>query len=152
MPRTRRGEPATAAAAPGSPWRALAALCVTEIVSYGVIYYAFPVLASQITAGTGWSRTAVTAAYSAGNLAGAAVGIPAGRLLQRLGPRPVMTAGSVLGAASVAGIAAAPSYWWFLAGIAAVTGSYPLMFVVLAAVAAAGAALAGTAPAPSRPG
>ena len=115
MLRTRRGEPAAADGSAGSLRRALAALCVTEIVSYGVIYYAFPVLAVQITAGTGWSRTAVTAAYSAGNLAGAAAGIPAGRLLQRHGPRAVMTAGSVLGAASVAGIAAAPSYWWFLA-------------------------------------
>ena len=89
--------------------RALAALCVTEIVSYGVIYYAFPVLAAQIAAGTGWSRTAVTPAYSAGNLAGALAGVPAGRLMQRHGPRLVMTAGSVLGALAVAGIAAAPT-------------------------------------------
>jgi MFS family permease len=95
--------------------RALAALCVTEIVSYGVIYYAFPVLATQITAGTGWSRTAVTLAYSAGNLAGALAGVPVGRLIQRYGPRPVMTAGSVLGALAVAGIAAAPGYGWFVA-------------------------------------
>jgi MFS family permease len=136
MLRTRRGEPAAAAAAPGSLRRALAALCVTEIVSYGVIYYAFPVLASQIIAGTGWSRTAVTAAYSAGNLAGAAAGIPAGRLLQRLGPRPVMTAGSVLGAAAVAAIAAAPSYWWFLAawlaaGVASAGLFYPPAFAAL---------------------
>jgi MFS family permease len=79
-----------------------------------VIYYAFPVLAAQIVAGTGWSRTAVTAAYSAGNLAGALAGIPAGRLLQRHGPRLVMTAGRVLAAAPVAAIAAAPSYPWFL--------------------------------------
>jgi hypothetical protein len=33
--------------------RALAALCVTEIVSYGVLFYAFPVLAGDITAGRG---------------------------------------------------------------------------------------------------
>jgi MFS family permease len=136
MLRTRRGEPAAAGAPPGSLRRALAALCVTEIVSYGVIYYAFPVLAAQITAGTGWSRTAVTAAYSAGNLAGAAAGIPAGRLLQRRGPRAVMTAGSVLGAASVAGIAAAPSYWWFLAawlaaGVASAGLFYPPAFAAL---------------------
>jgi MFS family permease len=82
----------------GSRRRALAALCVTEITSYGVIYYAFPVLATQITAGTGWSRAAITAAYSAGNLAGALTGILAGRLLHRYGPRPVMTTASVLGA------------------------------------------------------
>jgi MFS family permease len=135
---TRRGEPAAAGASPGSLRRALTALCVTEIVSYGVIYYAFPVLAVQITAETGWSRTAVTAAYSAGNLAGAAAGIPAGRLLQRHGPRAVMTTGSVLGAAFVAGIAVAPSYWWFLvAWLAAGTASaglyYPPAFAALTA-------------------
>ena len=35
------------------------------------------------------------------------------------------------------------------AGIAALTGSYPAMFVMLAAVAATGAALAATSPAPA---
>jgi MFS family permease len=138
MLRARCGEPAAAPAQSGSPRRALAALCVTVIVSYGVIYYAFPVLAAQIAAGTGWSRAAVTAAYSAGNLAGAAAGILAGRLLQRYGPRTVMTAGSVLGAASVAGIAAAPSYWWFLAawlaaGVATAGLFYPPAFAALTA-------------------
>lgn len=106
------------------------------IVSYGVIYYAFPVLASQITAGTGWSRTAVVAAYSAGNLAGAVGSVPAGRILQRHGPRPVMTAGSMLGALSVAAIAVAPSYGWFVAGwLAAGVASaglfYPPAFAAL---------------------
>ena len=130
--------PAAADAPPGAGSRrqALAALCVTEIVSYGVIYYAFPVLAGQIAAGTGWSRTAVTAAYSAGNLAGALAGVPAGRILQRYGPRPVMTAGSVLGALSVAGIAVASSYGWFLtawlaAGIASAGLFYPPAFAAL---------------------
>ena len=116
--------------------RALAALCVTEIASYGVIYYAFPVLAAQITAGTGWSRTAVTLAYSAGNLAGALAGVPVGRLIQRHGPRPVMTVGSVLGALAVAGIAAAPGYGWFVAawlaaGIATAGLYYPPAFAAL---------------------
>ncbi|HEX8007186.1 MAG TPA: MFS transporter, partial [Trebonia sp.] len=118
--------------------QALAALCVTMVVSYGVIYYAFPILASGIAAETGWSRTAVTVAYSAGNLAGALAGVPAGRLLGRHGPRPVMTAAGVLGAASVAGIAAAPSYGWFLAAwLAAGTASaglfYPPAFAALTA-------------------
>jgi MFS family permease len=124
------------AAAAGSRRQALAALCVTEIVSYGVIYYAFPVLASHVAAGTGWSRAGVTAAYSAGNLAGALAGIPVGRLLHKYGPRPVMTAASVLGAASVAGIAAAPSYGWFTAawlaaGIASAGLFYPPAFAAL---------------------
>jgi MFS family permease len=120
----------------GSRRQALVALCVTEIVSYGVIYYAFPVLATQIAAGTGWSRAAVTAAYSAGSLAGALAGIPAGRLLHKYGPRPVMTAASVLGAVAVAGIAAAPSYGWFIAawlmaGVASAGLFYPPAFAAL---------------------
>jgi MFS family permease len=126
------------AISPVARTQALAALCVTEIVSYGVIYYAFPVLAGQIAAGTGWSRATVTLAYSAGNLAGALAGIPAGRLLHARGPRLVMTIASVAGATSVAGIAAAPSYWWFLAAwLAAGTASaglyYPPAFAALTA-------------------
>ena len=120
----------------GSRRQALAALCVTEITSYGVIYYAFPVLATQITAGTGWSRTAITIAYSAGNLAGALAGIPAGRLLHRYGPRPVMTTASVLGVLSVVAIAMAPGYGWFLAawlaaGVASAGLFYPPAFAAL---------------------
>jgi MFS family permease len=122
----------------GSRRRALVALCVTEIVSYGVIYYAFPVLAGQIAAGTGWSRTAITAAYSAGNLAGALAGIKVGRVLGRHGPRPVMTTAGIVAAVAVAGLAMAPSYAWFLvAWLAAGTASaglyYPPAFAALTA-------------------
>jgi hypothetical protein len=35
--------------------RVLVVLCVTEITSWGVLYYAFPVLAPSIAADTGWS-------------------------------------------------------------------------------------------------
>lgn len=126
------------AAGAGTRRQALAALCVTEIVSYGVIYYAFPVLAGQIVAATGWSRASVTLAYSAGNLAGALAGIPVGRLLHARGPRLVMTVASVAGAVAVACIAVAPSYGWFLASwLAAGTASaglyYPPAFAALTA-------------------
>ncbi|OHV31827.1 MULTISPECIES: MFS transporter [Pseudofrankia] len=118
------------------PRRALVALCVTEIVSYGVLYYAFPVLAQGIAEDTGWSRTAVTAAFSAGNLLGAVAGVPVGRLLGRRGPRPVMTAGSLLAVAALAGVAEAPSYGWFLAawlvvGVAMAGVFYPPAFAAL---------------------
>jgi hypothetical protein len=45
---------------------ALVVLCVTEIVSWGVLYYALPVLAPAIADDTGWSIAAVTAAFSCG--------------------------------------------------------------------------------------
>src|SRR5690606_36622893 len=45
------------------PRRVLAALCTTEVVSWGILYYAFPVALSAITADTGWSASATTAAF-----------------------------------------------------------------------------------------
>jgi MFS family permease len=93
----------------------LLTLCITEITSWGVLYYAFTVLSEQISADTGWSAPAVTAAFSAGLVIAALVGIPVGGLLDRVGPRWLMTAGSVLGCLSVLAVVAAPSYFWFLA-------------------------------------
>ncbi|HEU4540124.1 MAG TPA: MFS transporter [Jiangellaceae bacterium] len=79
-------------------------LCVTEITSWGVLYYAFAVLAPTITADEGWSATEITAAFSAGQLTMALVGIPVGRHLDRHGLRGVMTAGSVLAVPAVVAI------------------------------------------------
>jgi MFS family permease len=94
---------------------ALGALCVTQITGWGVLYYAFPVLAPRIAADTGWSLPATTAAFSAALITAALVGIPVGRILDRHGPRAVMTGGSSLGAASVLGIATAPNLPLFTA-------------------------------------
>ena len=103
--------------------RVLVALCVTEIVSYGVLFYAFTVLLPRIAADSDWTPAAVTAAFSAGSLTGGAVGILTGRLLQRHGPRWLMTGGSLLGTAAILGVAWSPSYAvffgaWVLAGAA----------------------------------
>ena len=85
--------------------RVLVVLCVTEIVSWGVLYYALPVLAPAIADDSGWSIAAVTAAFSTGLVVSALVGIPVGRWLDRIGPRLVMTTGSVLAVPAVVGIA-----------------------------------------------
>jgi MFS family permease len=116
--------------------RVLAVLCVTEITSWGVLYYAFPVLAPGIAADTGWSIGTITAAFSLGLVVSALVGIPAGRWLDRFGPRLVMTTGSLLGVPAVLGIASAPSLPWFftawvLAGVAMGGTLYPPAFAAL---------------------
>ena len=116
--------------------RVLVVLCVTEIVSWGVLYYAFPVLAPSIAETTGWSVPAITAAFSTGLVVAAVVGIPVGRWLDRTGPRPVMTVGSVLAVPAVVGIAAAPTLPWFftawiLAGVAMAATLYPPAFAAL---------------------
>lgn len=89
-------------------------LCVTEITSWGVLYYAFPVLAPAISASTGWSPAATTAAFSLGLITSAAAGVPIGRALDRYGPRPVMTTGSVLAVAGLLCLANTGSYGQFL--------------------------------------
>lgn len=84
-------------------------LCLTEITSWGILFYAFPVLAVSISRDTGWSLPVITAAFSLGQLASAVTGIPVGRVLDRVGPRAVMTAGSVVGVAALPVVAAAPN-------------------------------------------
>lgn len=116
--------------------RVLVVLCGTEIVSWGVLYYAFPVLASSIAADTGWSLGTITAAFSTGLVVSALTGIPAGRLLDRWGPRAVMTTGSVLGVPAVVGIASAPTPPWFfaawaVAGLSMAGVLYPPAFAAL---------------------
>jgi MFS family permease len=116
--------------------RVLAVLCATEITSWGVLYYAFPVLAAGITADTGWSISTVTAAFSLGLVVSALAGIPAGRWLDRYGPRRVMTTGSVLAVPAVLGIATAPNLplffaAWVLAGLAMAGVLYQPAFAAL---------------------
>jgi MFS family permease len=116
--------------------RVLAVLCATEITSWGVLYYAFPVLAPAMVAETGWSPPTVTAAFSLGLIVSALVGIPAGRWLDRFGPRRLMTAGSVIAVPAVIGIAAAPTVPWFfaawaLAGVAMAGTLYAPAFAAL---------------------
>ncbi|WP_246080691.1 MFS transporter [Modestobacter altitudinis] len=118
------------------PRRVLAALCLTEVVSWGVLYYAFPVALSSITADTGWSASAATAAFSAGLVVSALAGIPVGRWLDRAGPRRVMTAGSLLAAPAAAGVGLAPSFAWFvtawlIAGVAMAAVFYQAAFAAL---------------------
>ncbi|MGY1704472.1 MFS transporter [Geodermatophilus sp. SYSU D00697] len=125
-PTTRRGRQ-----------RGLVALCATEITSWGVLYYAFPVALADITADTGWSAPTASAAFSAGLVVSALAGIPVGHWLDRRGPRRVMTAGSLLAVPATVGIALAPGYGWFLlawlvAGVAMAGVLYQAAFTALA--------------------
>ncbi|WP_346619316.1 MFS transporter [Blastococcus montanus] len=77
------------------------ALSVTETVSYGVLYYSFAVflvpMREELGASTAQLSGALTLALALTGIGGVVVG----RWLDRSGPRWIMTAGSLLGAASV---------------------------------------------------
>ncbi|MFE5647051.1 MFS transporter [Rhodococcus sp. NPDC056516] len=122
--------------APSGLRRVLVALCLTEITSWGILYYAFPVLSVAISHDTGWSSAVIVAAFSVSQLVAAVVGIPVGRILDCRGPRWVMTAGSVLAVPALVVIATAhtlPIFFagWMIAGIAMGAVLYPPAFAAL---------------------
>ncbi len=116
--------------------RVLVTLCVTQVVSWGVLYYAFPVLSGRIGAETGWSAPSLAAAFSAGLVVSALSGIAVGRWLDRHGPRWLMTLGSAVAVVAVTGMAWAPTIGWFvaawmLAGLGMSAVLYPPAFAAL---------------------
>lgn len=118
------------------PRRVLIVLCTTEIISWGVLYYAFPVLLPTISSRTGWSLAAITAGFSASQIVAGLVGVPVGKLLDRHGPRVIMTTGSVLAVLALAALASARSLVWFtaawlLAGVAMAGVFYAPAFAAL---------------------
>ncbi|MFJ8769850.1 MFS transporter [Streptomyces clavifer] len=136
MPHTKADVAATGTGVRSRPRAALPALCATQITSWGIVYYAFPVLNSPITADTGWSPALTTGAFSGALLVSALAGIPIGRILDRCGPRTVMTAGSVLAVLALLVIAAAPNLavftaGWLLAGVAMAATFYHPAFAAL---------------------
>jgi MFS family permease len=111
-------------------------LCLTQIVSWGVLFYAFPVASPEIAAETGWSVAVISGAFSLGLLTAAGAGIGVGRLLDRHGPHLVMTTGSVTAAVAILVVALAPGpeaflAGWVLAGLAQAAVLYPPAFAAL---------------------
>lgn len=83
-------------------WRVVATLSVTETVSWGILYYGFPVFLASMERDLGASRASVTGAFTVGMGIAALAALPVGRWLDRRGPWALMTGGSCLGAALLA--------------------------------------------------
>jgi len=112
------------------------ALGVAQIIGWGTTIYAPAVLASPIVTDTGWSRSAVFAAFSLSLLVGAATVRPVGRLIDSFGGRLAMTAGSGLAALGLLIAAVAPSlpvYFiaWAILGLAMRLILYEAAFATL---------------------
>src|SRR5438445_9673003 len=79
-------------------WAIVAALAVTETISWGIIYYSFPVFLQAMERDLGATRVAITGALSVGLGVSALAAVRVGWWLDRFGPRALMTAGSCLAA------------------------------------------------------
>lgn len=79
----------------------IATLCVTETISWGIIYYGFPVFLQSMEHDLRASRVAVAGALSIALAVSALAAVPVGRWIDRHGARALMTAGSCLAFALV---------------------------------------------------
>ncbi|MFC1897207.1 MFS transporter [Chloroflexota bacterium] len=70
------------------------AMCVTIV--YAMAYYIFGIFLIPVTMEFGWERGALSVALSMAMLVGGAFGIPAGRLSDKYGPRPLVTVSGLL--------------------------------------------------------
>lgn len=117
-------------------WVILATLSITETVSWGIVYYGFPVFLRPMEQELGASRVAVTGAFSVGLGVSALAAVPVGHWLDRHGPRALMTSGSILATALLVIWSQISSLWAFYAvwcglGLAMAAILYDPAFVVV---------------------
>lgn len=110
----------------------LGAVSLTEVISWGVLYYAFAVFVAPMHAELGWSPVALSGAYSLALLCAGLAAVPIGRWLDRHGPRALMTVGSLLAAWSQVGQLWA--FYLIMAGVGFASAAvlYEPAFVIVA--------------------
>lgn len=128
--------PARMLTAEGAPRGGLAALCITQTTAWGALYYALIAAVRPISEDTGWDPALVTGAFSVGLLVSALAGVHVGRILDRTGPRVLMTGGSVAGVLGLLLVAAAPNPLvfcaaWLVTGAAQAAVLYQPAFTVV---------------------
>lgn len=121
---------------PQEPWKIISILAFTQVVSWGSLYYAFAVLASDIQRELGWRAEIVFGAFSWSLLVAGLVSTPAGMLLDRFGGRFVMGSGSLVGGLGFIALAMAQTvahYFvaWTVLGVAMALVLYEAAFATI---------------------
>jgi len=118
------------------PRRLVLVLAVTEIVSWGSLYYAFSVLLVPMERDLGWDRSTLVGAFSLSMLCAGLGSWPAGALIGRYGGRALMSLGSLAAAGLLALLACThsvlPFYLiWIGLGFAMAAVLYEPAFAVI---------------------
>jgi MFS family permease len=118
------------------PWRAVSVLGITEILSWGALFYPPVLTVPLIAADHGWSRSFAMAGFSVGLFVGGLCSRYVGGAIDRFGGHVVMPFGSLIGAAGLVGLVWAPgatSYFaaWITMGVAMAASLYDPAFATL---------------------
>jgi MFS family permease len=118
------------------PWRAVSVLGVTEILSWGALFYPPVLTVPLIAADHGWSKSFAMGGFSVGLFVGGLVSRHVGALIDRFGGHVVMPVGSLIGTIGLVGIGLATnsySYYamWMLLGVAMAASLYDPAFATL---------------------
>ena len=126
------------------PWRAVPVLGVTQILSWGTIFYTPVLIVPLIAAERGWSISFAMGGFSVGLLAAGLSAPYVGRSIDRFGGHVVMTIGSLIGALGLVLIGHAAnrvSYLavWMVLGVAMAANLYDSAFATLGRIFGVGA-------------
>lgn len=126
------------------PWRAVPVLGVTQILSWGSIFYTPVLIVPLIAAERGWSISFAMGGFSAGLLAAGLSAPYVGSAIDRVGGHVVMTVGSLIAALGLVLIGYAAdrvSYFavWMVLGVAMAANLYDSAFATLGRIFGSGA-------------
>ena len=128
----------------GGPWRAVPVLGVTQILTWGTIFYTPVLIVPLIAAERGWSISFAMGGFSIGLLVAGLVAPYVGRSIDRFGGHVVMALGSLTGALGLFLIASAAhpvAYYavWMVLGVAMAANLYDAAFSTLGRIFGVGA-------------
>ena len=95
-------------------WRQIILLGILTCGAYGLVLYGFGIIAGPIQEDEGWSSAAVNAAFMGSYLLGAAASLVSGRVLDALGPRPVLWTGLIVGTIFLMAASYSENIWLFI--------------------------------------
>ncbi len=126
------------------PWRAVPVLGVTQILSWGTIFYTPVLIVPLIAAERGWSMSFAMGGFSVGLLTAGLIAPYVGRSIDRFGGHVTMTFGSLIGAFGLVLIGyaenrAAYLVVWMVLGVAMSANLYDSAFATLGRIFGAGA-------------
>jgi Major Facilitator Superfamily len=126
------------------PWRAVPVLGITQILSWGTIFYTPVLIVPLIAAERNWSISFAMGGFSFGLLVAGLVAPYVGRSIDRFGGHVVMTFGSLIGALGLFLIVHASrpvAYYavWMVLGVAMAANLYDSAFATLGRIFGLGA-------------